>query len=930
MAPKKAARAEDTNYAAAQRHMQRVGITAFCAASVALVLVFADMFLPPEVANNDLGAVPVAGLQQPGASGLQEAGGDGKTEADEEARKTRSKQLFKSWAEDAREFKKKKELEEEEKDEDEGKIKKRKKKKKKKSAEKDEDKADEDEEKRRKSDFLAPSVGKAERAAAVRKAEQPPVDLRPDGWPKLPRQNPEGVHLPEDWQSPWDGTPDFTSKEVEEATFGFYFPIFNQAAPAILELLRSVRKYYPDSPVHVLQDGGSFDFGGVCELEQYKCTFEQVPPENSRWNPHSWLLRFHAVAKKLATTYVIYLEPDVIVRGRHRFHPPYDAGGIYDSFNPALHEEVRAYMQHFGREVNPCFKLRWKHFGLAGGSYYRTAAILDAFAPENVAKIDWQALFKFEGERLFSSDIAMHVALSMRGYMVYPWREAAQKWKDGAPDFADGEKAARFNQKNPAFNPLAAFEHNHKEHYDAKVPGDEMRMIRSGKLKRYIDLYCHGCVWHTGPKLEEQLKVKNPRTWDLFPPPDVQDEHYKYADFRKEQYQWPEGPSPDDTCFPTGAAERKPESSPEDEENEKEEEDVAPAPAPAPTPAPPVTRKTTSLLPSSVTPLGVASSFGLPLLKERPGWLEKDQDGLVVDARESSKGGMLLAQIVFNDGRNEWGNNQFRPPWVRAVLGTHRNHIRKNKKAFVVRWKPSLRWPAPWQDDLCNKKENQREITNCWLNTERENFNWEKEQMMLEYLQSPQEFSHVLILDADAALVRDDQDTLQHMADVLEKTGKELMIANEDWIPDPNDGAAATRINGGMLFAKNTKFVRDLLEDMLDAHWNGDKGLPHPKIGGGPIHGCASNEQLCLDAVRNHAMFKQNVLMESGLKYNCGAHAKSMQRLKEKDPDLMVLHFMGGAKAQAVKALCKTAGDLTGEGPQGYGCSPGSGNPHAR
>ena len=34
---------------------------------------------------------------------------------------------------------------------------------------------------------------------------------------------------------------------------------------------------------------------------------------------------------------------------------------------------------------------------------------------------------------------------------------------------------------------------------------------------------------------------------------------------------------------------------------------------------------------------------------------------------------------------------------------------------------------------MCNRKENEKEIMNCWLNSERENFNWEKHQMMLDF-----------------------------------------------------------------------------------------------------------------------------------------------------------------------------------------------------
>merc|ERR1712039_134662 len=113
--------------------------------------------------------------------------------------------------------------------------------------------------------------------------------------------------------------------------------------------------------------------------------------------------------------------------------------------------------------------------------------------------------------------------------------------------------------------------------------------------------------------------------------------------------------------------------------------------------------------------------------------------------------------------------------------------------------------------------------------------------MMLDYLNSPENFSHALVLDADAALVQPDHDILQKMAAELHRAGKELLLSNEDWL---GDQSSKDRINGGLLFAANTPFTRAVFEDMLDAHWGGKKGNPKPRTGGSAIQGCAGNEQL--------------------------------------------------------------------------------------
>lgn len=62
-------------------------------------------------------------------------------------------------------------------------------------------------------------------------------------------------------------------------------------------------------------------------------------------------------ASLLNTTYMIYLEPDVLVTRRHEIEPRDDAGGIYDNFNPTMPALIAAYAENFGRQRNPCFQV---------------------------------------------------------------------------------------------------------------------------------------------------------------------------------------------------------------------------------------------------------------------------------------------------------------------------------------------------------------------------------------------------------------------------------------------------------------------------------------------------------------------------------------------------------------------------------------------
>jgi len=62
------------------------------------------------------------------------------------------------------------------------------------------------------------------------------------------------------------GTVALKSKSKEK--FGFYFPVHSQI-PSTLNVLKGVRKYYPTSPIYLLQDGGNVDFGKLCQARSF-------------------------------------------------------------------------------------------------------------------------------------------------------------------------------------------------------------------------------------------------------------------------------------------------------------------------------------------------------------------------------------------------------------------------------------------------------------------------------------------------------------------------------------------------------------------------------------------------------------------------------------------------------------------------------------
>lgn len=315
---------------------------------------------------------------------------------------------------------------------------------------------------------------------------------------------------------------------------------------------------------------------------------------------------------------------------------------------------------------------------------------------------------------------------------------------------------------------------------------------------------------------------------------------------------------------------------------------------------------------------------GLPIADgERPNWLIK-QDELIIDSRKEATGGILILQPVLMDASGDWGSNKQRPRWLRAILATNRNHARKYGHAMVTRWLPSTPQLTDWERESCGPSKDEKE---CTKQFERENFNWEKHMMLYEYLLSPQKFSHVLMLDADAALVKHGHDILGSIASQMAARNLEVFLTSEDWLK-----GGAQRINGGFLMTKNSQWTQNLFQDTFQAHLNGPKGYKNWRIGISEMQ-CSSNEQICLNDIFSSAgkeLVRDKIALESGILYNrggctvrhCGEPItdESMEKLGMKDERLEVLHFMGGSKSIAAEVLCDGDEDFTGDGPNGYGC----------
>lgn len=185
-----------------------------------------------------------------------------------------------------------------------------------------------------------------------------------------------------------------------------------------------------------------------------------------------------------------------------------------------------------------------------------------------------------------------------------------------------------------------------------------------------------------------------------------------------------------------------------------------------------------------------------------------------------------------------------------------------------------------WEIEICKIEQPKRGIEysfkQCEVDFQRENFNWEKHLMLHDYLElllptGFHRFTHVGMLDADAALTNYHIDSIGLVAYHLARRNKDLFMGNEDWLPYQKQEQLdnqRTRANGGLIIARNDKFSRSLFKDTFQAHVRGNKLEVWKTEGIGEVQ-CSSNEQICLaDLMYNSRpggqVFRSKCMLVSG------------------------------------------------------------------
>mmetsp|Transcript_38568 Transcript_38568/g.81978 ORF Transcript_38568/g.81978 Transcript_38568/m.81978 type:complete len:535 (+) Transcript_38568:156-1760(+) len=245
------------------------------------------------------------------------------------------------------------------------------------------------------------------------------------------------------------------------------------------------------------------------------------------------------------------------------------------------------------------------------------------------------------------------------------------------------------------------------------------------------------------------------------------------------------------------------------------------------------------------------------------------------------------------------------PPWAKMIFAVNRDFCRRHGYKLVLR-DGGHALPTPWQSQQCGKRHHtSKDIYECQRKYDGENNSWEKCAMMVHYLERSGA-RHVLLLDADAAFVHKEQDTVGNLIRELEVAGKDMLLANIDY----EKGNGPNRLSCSMMFAKSTDFTRTLFNNLVQAHKQGQQY----KGPGGPCNGDCH----CFESwVQTYPQLKEHLLVVSGLRYNrqectfrcctsCPTNTAlpGLDKRSWNDPELEVLHFASGnSRGAAVKIL---------------------------
>lgn len=246
-------------------------------------------------------------------------------------------------------------------------------------------------------------------------------------------------------------------KKPIDLDIGFY-GLLNYQPDAWDETIKSIRKFYPDAPIVLINDGNRNNYEELAK--KYSCTLLKEEIEiQLHWPDIVLAYEFLDRTKKACilakTKWIIHLHSDVICQGKIKYYPPSQLCGVSagsKNGKSGNNWDCSSELEKVGdyiKQHQPCAELNG--WGWCGGSIMNIDAFMyvyDSVLGDNpkynlklIRDLTWKYIFKHE-------DTMMSVLFELNGFSY-------RIWKDN-PEYHRKETDKR-----------GAFLHGYKEFYNS-------------------------------------------------------------------------------------------------------------------------------------------------------------------------------------------------------------------------------------------------------------------------------------------------------------------------------------------------------------------------------------------------------------------------------------------------------------------------------
>lgn len=234
---------------------------------------------------------------------------------------------------------------------------------------------------------------------------------------------------------------------------GFFFSCFKEK-DAVNFCIKNIRSHYPENPIFLSSDGG-LDFSHLQDddknlkftLYEDKLGYVNHPETKDKEKLIDccveFLNRLNAAVDFCRTEFIMYYEPDVLLRGKVRINQGLHLNG---SFANRMDESV----MNFIHSINPhCANI---NFGSCGGSVINSASFKEVYS-----KTDLDLIRKliYLDPRISNCDFLLTVLFSIHGYRY-----------DENLDFIEARRDT--NWMNTSHSIVHQYHHNYGVNYDGK------------------------------------------------------------------------------------------------------------------------------------------------------------------------------------------------------------------------------------------------------------------------------------------------------------------------------------------------------------------------------------------------------------------------------------------------------------------------------